>query len=152
MQRFDSTLGCFVHFHVLVPDGLFRADAAGAVVVREGPAPARASRASSSRHTPALAMSSRLRPLPEPFPAQGKSKPGLRARAIGGASVGSPRCATRATTTARSEMSLTIAIKLDTRAKLHHPVRRQPEISCRHAAITIGELPEARDGRVRAWV
>ena len=42
VQRFDSTLGCFVHFHVLVPDGLFRADDAGAVVVREGPAPTRA--------------------------------------------------------------------------------------------------------------
>jgi hypothetical protein len=41
VQRFDSTLGCFVHFHVLVPDGLFRADAAGAVVFREGPAPTR---------------------------------------------------------------------------------------------------------------
>ena len=41
VQRFDSTLGCFVHFHVIVPDGLFRADDAGAVVFREGPAPAR---------------------------------------------------------------------------------------------------------------
>jgi hypothetical protein len=38
--------------------------------------PARASRASSSRHTAALAMSSRLRPLLERFPAQVKSKPG----------------------------------------------------------------------------
>jgi hypothetical protein len=43
VQRFDSTLGCFVHFHVLVPDGVFtRADAAGSVVFREGPAPTRA--------------------------------------------------------------------------------------------------------------
>jgi hypothetical protein len=43
VQRFDSTLGCFVHFHVLVPDGVFtRADDAGAVVFREGPAPTRA--------------------------------------------------------------------------------------------------------------
>jgi hypothetical protein len=39
VQRFNSTLGCFVHFHVIVPDGVFRADAAGAVVFREGPAP-----------------------------------------------------------------------------------------------------------------
>ena len=43
MQRFNSSLGCFVHFHVLVPDGVFsRADEAGAVVFREGPAPTRA--------------------------------------------------------------------------------------------------------------
>ena len=43
VQRFDSTLGCLVHFHVLVPDGVFtRADDAGAVVFREGPAPTRA--------------------------------------------------------------------------------------------------------------
>ena len=45
VQRFDSTLGCFVHFHVIVPDGVFtRADDAadGAVVFREGPAPTRA--------------------------------------------------------------------------------------------------------------
>jgi hypothetical protein len=43
VQRFDSTLGCFVHFHVLVPDGVFtRADAAGSVVFREGAAPTRA--------------------------------------------------------------------------------------------------------------
>jgi hypothetical protein len=43
VQRFDSTLGCFVHFHVLVPDGVFsRADDAGAAVFRGGPAPTRA--------------------------------------------------------------------------------------------------------------
>ena len=42
VQRFNSTLGCFVHFHVIVPDGVFRADDAGAVVFREGPAPTRA--------------------------------------------------------------------------------------------------------------
>src|SRR4051794_25191412 len=43
VQRFDSTLGWFVHFHVLVPDGVFsRADDASAVVFREGPAPTRA--------------------------------------------------------------------------------------------------------------
>jgi hypothetical protein len=35
VQRFDSTLGCFVHFHVLVPDGIFRADAAGAALMAE---------------------------------------------------------------------------------------------------------------------
>ena len=43
VQRFNSALGCFVHFHVIVPDGVFsRADDAGAVVFREGPAPTRA--------------------------------------------------------------------------------------------------------------
>ena len=42
VQRFDSTLGCFVHFHVIVPDGVSRADDTGAVVFREGPAPTRA--------------------------------------------------------------------------------------------------------------
>ena len=42
VQRFNSTLGCFVHVHVIVPDGVFRADDAGAVVFREGPAPTRA--------------------------------------------------------------------------------------------------------------
>ena len=31
-----------MHFHVLVPDGVFRADDAGAVVFREGHAPTRA--------------------------------------------------------------------------------------------------------------
>jgi hypothetical protein len=43
VQRFTGTLGCFVHFHVLVPDGVItRADDDGAVVFREGPAPTRA--------------------------------------------------------------------------------------------------------------
>ncbi len=42
VPRFDSTLGCFVQFHVLVPDGVFtRANGDGAVVFREGPAPTR---------------------------------------------------------------------------------------------------------------
>ena len=47
MQRFNSTLGCFVHFHVLVPDGVFtRTEGDGSVVFREGPAPTRAEIAS----------------------------------------------------------------------------------------------------------
>ena len=50
VQRFDSTLGCFVHFHVLLPDGLFRADDAEAVVFREGPAPTRADIADVAVH------------------------------------------------------------------------------------------------------
>ena len=37
VQRFNSTLGCIVHFHVLVPDGLFRTDAAGAARVSRRP-------------------------------------------------------------------------------------------------------------------
>jgi hypothetical protein len=47
VQRFNSTLGCFVHFHVLVPDGVFtRTEGDGSVVFREGPAPTRAEIAS----------------------------------------------------------------------------------------------------------
>jgi hypothetical protein len=43
VQRFTGTLGCSVHFHVLVPDGVFtRVDEGGAVVFRQGPAPTRA--------------------------------------------------------------------------------------------------------------
>jgi hypothetical protein len=43
VQRFDGTLGCFVHFHVAVPDGVFRrAEGGGAVTFHEGPAPTRA--------------------------------------------------------------------------------------------------------------
>ena len=41
VQRFNSLLGCFVHFHVVVPDGVFLRDAEGAVTFREGPAPSR---------------------------------------------------------------------------------------------------------------
>ena len=40
-------LDCFVHFHVLVPDGVFtRTEGDGSVVFREGPAPTRAEIAS----------------------------------------------------------------------------------------------------------
>ncbi|HEX5138832.1 MAG TPA: transposase [Planctomycetota bacterium] len=41
VQRFHGLIGCFVHFHVVVPDGVFRRDAAGAVTFHEGPAPSR---------------------------------------------------------------------------------------------------------------
>ena len=57
------------------------------------PASAGSSRASRSRHTSALATMLRARPLPEPLPTHAPSNAGLRARAIGGASVGSSRCA-----------------------------------------------------------
>ncbi|MFS8067120.1 MAG: hypothetical protein ACMG6S_12180 [Byssovorax sp.] len=77
----------------------------------------RTSRASFSRHTFALATSSRLRPA-RAVAVHVKSKPGLRARAIGGANGGSPRCARMATTTSRSEMSATIA-----RLPLHGPAK-----------------------------
>ena len=50
MQRFDATLGCFMHFHVLVPDGVFaRADAEGVIGFREGAPPTRADLAPSPR-------------------------------------------------------------------------------------------------------
>lgn len=39
--RSDGTLGCFVHFHVMVPDGVFVRGAAGAVTFFETPAPSR---------------------------------------------------------------------------------------------------------------
>jgi hypothetical protein len=51
----------------------------------------------------------RLRPLPEATAVHATSNAGLRARAIGGANGGSPRCARMATTTSLSEMSATIA-------------------------------------------
>ena len=35
------SLGSFVHFHVVVPDGVFSRDAEGAVTFHEGPAPSR---------------------------------------------------------------------------------------------------------------
>jgi hypothetical protein len=70
---------------------------------------AQIARRSSSRHTFALATMLRVRPLPELVLAQAKSRPGLRARVSGPASVGSSRCAKRATITSRSEMSATIA-------------------------------------------
>ena len=41
VQRFNSLLGCFVPFHVVVPGGVFLRDAEGAVTFREGPAPSR---------------------------------------------------------------------------------------------------------------
>jgi hypothetical protein len=40
VQRFNSLLGCFVHFHVVVPDGVFVRQGE-AVTFREGPAPSR---------------------------------------------------------------------------------------------------------------
>jgi hypothetical protein len=69
----------------------------------------RTSRTSSSRHTSALATSPAPSAAARAVAVHVKSKPGLRARAIGGANGGSPRCARRATTTLRSEMSVTIA-------------------------------------------
>jgi hypothetical protein len=40
VQRFNATLGCFVHFHVLTLDGVFtRSVEGGAVTFHEGPAP-----------------------------------------------------------------------------------------------------------------
>jgi len=43
VQRFNGLLGCFVHFHVVVPDGVFvrDADADRAVTFHPGPAPSR---------------------------------------------------------------------------------------------------------------
>lgn len=41
VQRFNSLLGSFVHYHVVVPDGVFVRDAEGAVSFHEGPAPSR---------------------------------------------------------------------------------------------------------------
>jgi Putative transposase len=41
VQRFDGTLGGFVHFHVMVADGVFVRDAAGAITFFETPAPSR---------------------------------------------------------------------------------------------------------------
>jgi hypothetical protein len=76
---------------------------------RTAPPSPRTSRTSSSRHTSALATSPAPSAAARAVAAHVKSKPGLRARAIGGASVGSPRCAKMATTTSRSEMSATIA-------------------------------------------
>jgi hypothetical protein len=40
VQRFNSLLGCFVHFHVVVPDGVFVRQGE-AVTFQEGPAPSR---------------------------------------------------------------------------------------------------------------
>lgn len=42
VQRFNATLGCFVHVHLLVPDGVFTRADDGAAVFRQGPAPTRA--------------------------------------------------------------------------------------------------------------
>jgi hypothetical protein len=41
VQRFNATLGTFVHFHVIAPDGVFVRDAEGAVMFHEGRAPSR---------------------------------------------------------------------------------------------------------------
>jgi hypothetical protein len=41
VQRFSSLLGSFVHFHVVVPDGVFTREDDGAVTFHRGPAPAR---------------------------------------------------------------------------------------------------------------
>jgi hypothetical protein len=41
VQRFNSLLGSFVHFHVVVPDGVFLRDGGGVVTFHEGPAPSR---------------------------------------------------------------------------------------------------------------
>jgi len=39
VQRFHATLGCFVHFHVVVPDGVFRRAEDGTVTFHAGRAP-----------------------------------------------------------------------------------------------------------------
>ena len=39
VQRFNATLGCFVHFHVVAPDGVFTRAADGAVLFHVGRAP-----------------------------------------------------------------------------------------------------------------
>ena len=39
VQRFNATIGCFVHFHVLAPDGVFTRDESGAVAFHPGRAP-----------------------------------------------------------------------------------------------------------------
>jgi hypothetical protein len=39
VQRFDGTLGCFVHFHVVVVDGVFARDESGSVSFVQGRAP-----------------------------------------------------------------------------------------------------------------
>ena len=67
------------------------------------------SRASSSGHTSALATSPAPSAPARAVAVHESSNAGLRARATGGANGGSPRCARRATTTLRSEMSATIA-------------------------------------------
>jgi hypothetical protein len=41
VQRFNATLGCFVHFHLVAPDGVFSRAEDGAVTFHEGPAPSR---------------------------------------------------------------------------------------------------------------
>jgi hypothetical protein len=41
VQRFNSLLGSFVHYHVVVPDGVFVRNGEGAVSFHEGPAPSR---------------------------------------------------------------------------------------------------------------
>ncbi|WP_437797050.1 hypothetical protein [Sorangium sp. So ce693] len=41
VQRFDSTLGSFVHFHVVALDGVFTRQDGPEVVFHEGPAPSR---------------------------------------------------------------------------------------------------------------
>jgi hypothetical protein len=41
VQRFNATLGCFVHFHVVAPDGVFSRAEDGAVTFHAGRAPSR---------------------------------------------------------------------------------------------------------------
>ena len=41
VQRFNATLGCFVHFHLVAPDGVFTRTEDGAVTFHVGPAPSR---------------------------------------------------------------------------------------------------------------
>src|SRR5271165_3226227 len=41
VQRFNATLGAFVHLHVVVPDGVFLARADQPLAFHEGPAPTR---------------------------------------------------------------------------------------------------------------
>jgi len=41
VQRFNATLGCFVHFHVVAPDGVFTRAEDGAVAFHAGRAPCR---------------------------------------------------------------------------------------------------------------
>jgi ribosomal protein S27E len=41
VQRFNATLGCFVHFHVVAPDGVFTRAEDGAVTFHAGRAPSR---------------------------------------------------------------------------------------------------------------
>src|SRR5690242_6946588 len=41
VQRFNAALGCFVHFHVMVRDGVFVREGDDAITFHEGAAPSR---------------------------------------------------------------------------------------------------------------